>query len=602
MKPILKFFAVTAALLNRGGAVDQNFNKPRNALQDVGGDLEIEGIGLDLFPDPKVEARNFYAENFPQSEIKSDQDLALRLKRDADLLFAKSGSDQKERTQKALEMINHAIVLNPNGTWFYFDRGMYRKFLGDVDGAKKDFSHSSEVENDPLALSRTRLEIAKIYRAEGKYEESSAECQKIIELKVEGDHSFGDAEILISRNARNIEIIKQERVVEARKLEVRNFYAGYSKSGATKSDQDLAVDLKRDANLLFAESGSDKGGRAQKAFEMINHAIVLNPNGKWFYFDRGRYRNYLGDVAGAKEDFSYSLAVETEAKVRSRTHLEMAKIYRAEGKYEEYLAECKKIIELKVREDFSFKEANEMLRDNAKEFFTKVLASGVLAAALLYAIGKNMQNRERDLPPLRFRPQIEAENAIKGLARNMVDSLIGVESLLPEEKAGLLTLNTTEAAQIFTQISSFETVEAITEYLNNELSQIPEGDGKNSLKEIVKNISEMQLGYKKINNLDIVDLGRIEKNFIYDQALPQDVVHRTLDRQKLTEFIKIFQDETARYMLEIHGEVGRQEVAEVLSALFDRVARTEDPSASVSEPVATSTLQSQAVGEKGLTS
>jgi protein O-mannosyl-transferase len=94
--------------------------------------------------------------------------------------------------------------------------------------------------------------------------------------------------------------------------------------------------------LLNGAAAKSDFGLRDEALKDYNRAIQLNPNFDQALYNRGIMRNENGDFAGAIEDYTKALAV----KSTYQTYFNRAISYKAMNRFDEAIADYKKVIEL----------------------------------------------------------------------------------------------------------------------------------------------------------------------------------------------------------------------------------------------------------------
>lgn len=182
--------------------------------------LNSDQIDLLVNPDLAREEEGFIslkeweeAYNQPAIVTEINPQLSLELKiKSGEILGAalrNSGEITKTQYQEALNLIEQAISLNPEGEWLYYDRGMIRNKLGDFEGAKKDFTKELELTSSSFAQLRCYWERSLIYTREGEYEKSSQDLANIVNAPSDPEGFFKRAERSIKTNNDSIEIEKE---------------------------------------------------------------------------------------------------------------------------------------------------------------------------------------------------------------------------------------------------------------------------------------------------------------------------------------------------------------------------------------------------------
>jgi hypothetical protein len=120
----------------------------------------------------------------------------------------------------------------------------------------------------------------------------------------------------------------------------------------------------------------------------------------------------------------------------------------------------------------------------------------------------------------------------------------------------------------------------LTSVVNGFLTYIPECPQKEELNTFLKNGLKNTHSYENIQTVRTLNGLTIEKNFVYDVALQNGVLHPILNREKLEEILQIFRQSVRDYHKEVHSQVYEEKSKITAGELIEElVAKIEQDSA-----------------------
>ena len=207
--------------------------------------------------------------------------------------------------------------------------------------------------------------------------------------------------------------------------------------------------------------------------------------------------------------------------------------------------------------DVDYLEKRTQAEANLKFFQNYV--DGIMVMAVLLSIACKLLKKQN--PAYYLSEKDSAEN-VKALARNMVEISLQFEGMPQKDRDALLAIDAEKSKEIFSAIFSPKDPAQLDAFISHTLREV-EDPNKEALKEILKELHS-----------SIIDTGttRSKRNFVYDKIIKDtDSSKHPIIPEKLEECLKIFRDEAARYMMEIHDQVEQSEVKNVLDELIDKV-------------------------------
>jgi tetratricopeptide (TPR) repeat protein len=185
-----------------------------------------------------------------------------------------------------LRFYNEAIRLKPDYAEAFYNRGLVRYNMGDLEGALNDGNEAIRLKPDFGEAFNNR---GVVRRAKGDLEGALEDYNEAIQLKPDNVEAFNNR-----GNAR---------------------YKNGDLEGALK-DYNEAIRLKPDYKEPFVGRGNARGdkGDFEGALEDYNEAIRLKPDFAVAFNNRGITRGEMGDKEGAREDYNEAIRLGFKPK------------------------------------------------------------------------------------------------------------------------------------------------------------------------------------------------------------------------------------------------------------------------------------------------
>ncbi len=330
------------------------------------------------------------------------------------------------------------------------------------------------------------------------------------------------------------------------------------------SKKEELIALKNEATS-FHEQGRElqKSGHNEKAIECFSHAIESFPDRPWQHFDRGLSYFRTGLKKEALDDFSKELEINPNNPfAQERSHYEISAIYRSVQDYNKSKYHLEKVIEINnsadlvimAKLDVDYLEKRTQVEADLK-FFQNYM-DGIMVMTVLLPIAYKLLKKQN---PADYLSEKDSAENVKALARNMVEISLQFEGMPQKDRDALLAIDAEKSKEIFSAIFSIKDPAQLDSFISNTLGEV-EDPNKEALKETLKELHS-----------SIIDTGttRSKRNFVYDKIIKDtDSSKHPIIPEKLEKFLKIFRDEAARYMVEIHDQVEQSEVKNVLDELI----------------------------------
>jgi tetratricopeptide (TPR) repeat protein/S1-C subfamily serine protease len=212
--------------------------------------------------------------------------------------------------QGALQDLNSAIDLNPNGDGFYSFRGLVKIKLGDYPGALKDADQAIALDPNKDLNYMTRA-IIKIVLKDSQGALKDANRAIALDPRNPENHNirgvvrsqFGDNKGAIDDYTKAIELNPKNANYYASRAGAK--YTLGDKRGAL-DDSNQAIGIDRNVELAYSIRGKAKSALGDKkgAIADFNRAIEINPNSSDGYVNRSIIKAELGDKQGAIKDMT----------------------------------------------------------------------------------------------------------------------------------------------------------------------------------------------------------------------------------------------------------------------------------------------------------
>jgi len=465
--------------------------------------------------------------------------------------------EAKQHWSKALEYCNKAIELKPNAKDQYHNRGTVYFDTGFLEEALGDFYR--ELEINPNCASHNN--IGMIYHNQGEYRKAIDSFNEAIALDPNAawhHHHRGSSYLELGFPEKAFEDFSRE--------------AEISHNPESISKKEELIALKNEATSLH-EQGRElqESGHNEKAIKLFSEAIELFPDKPWQHFDRGLSYFRTGLKKEALDDFSKELEINpNDPFAQERSHYEIFAIYRSMQDYNKSKYHLEKVIEINnsadlvamAKLDLDYLEKKTQVEAHLK-FFQNYI-DGIMVMTVLLPIAYKLLKEQN---PAGYLSERDSAENVKALARNMIEISLRFEGMPQKERDALLSIDAEKSKEIFSAIFSLKDPAQLDDFISNTLREV-EDPNKEALKEILKELHS-----------SIIDTGTTmnKRNFVYDKIIEDtDSSKHPIIPKKLEECLKIFRDEAARYMMEIHDQVETSEVKNVLDELIDKV-KIENP-------------------------
>lgn len=495
---------------------------------------------------------------------EADLDRFLYVKNSSDSINKALDSGTEEEAQqhwsKALEYCNKAIELNPNAGDQYHNRGTVYFNTGFLEEALDDFY--KELEISPNCASYNS--IGMIYHNQEKYKEAIDSFNAAIALDPDASWHHHN------RGLSHLELGLPEKAFEDFSRDIK-----INPNSAASFDKIAKLGALRNKAISSHEQGRElqKSRHNEEAIECFSHAIELFPDKHWQHFDRGLSYFRTGLEKEALDDFSKELEINPHPIAQERSNHEMAFIYISIQDYDKSKYHSKKVIEIDndanlvaraklnvgYLEDRAQKEADDKYWKDWRDYLFLGKQVAKLAVTVLLPVIRELLKKQN---PADYLSEEDSEENVKTLARNMVEISLKFEGMPQKDRDALLAIDAEKSKEIFSAIFSFKDPTQLDAFISNALGEA-EDQNKKELKETLKELHS-----------SIIDTGttRNKRNFVYDKIITDtDSSKHPIIPEKLEKFLKIFRDEASRYMVEIHDQVKKSEIENVLGELMDKV-------------------------------
>lgn len=460
--------------------------------------------------------------------------------------------EAKQHWDEALKYCNKAIELKPNAKDQYHNRGTVYFDTGFFEEALDDFY--KELKINPNCASYNN--IGMIYHNQGEYKKAIDSFNAAIALDPNAAWHHHH------RGLSYLELGFPEKAFEDFSTEIK-----ISNNPNSISKKEELIDLKNQAISLH-EQGRElqKSEHDVNATEFFSGAIKLFPDRPWQHFDRGLSYFRTGLKKEALDDFSKELEINPNNPfAQERSHYEISAIYRSLQDYNKSKYHLKEVIKInntadlafEAKLDFDYLEKRTQVEADLK-FFQNYM-DGIMVMAVLLPIAYKLLKKQN---PADYLSEKDSAENVKALARNMVEISLQFEGMPQKDRDALLAIDAEKSKEIFSAIFSLKDPAQLDAFISDTLREV-EDPNKEALKEILKELHS-----------SIIDTGttRSKRNFVYDKIIEDnDSSKHPIIPKKLEECLKIFRDEAARYMMEIHDQVETSEVKNVLDELIDKV-------------------------------
>ncbi len=237
---------------------------------------DFEGAKKDLMAAKQKESAGQGVDSVAQSYI-----MALASYDDALLEI------EKNKPEKALEMINQAIKMAPDNGYFFYKRAEILTSANRLNEALVDYTKSIEMENDPVAYNGRGLVKFQLVDVDGALRD------------------FDDA---IERNRMYSEAFLNRGIAKAEQDSINDAISDFSKA--------IQIDKYEDSTqgpvfkaITYFERGRCyvKKGLFSEALADYNSSLALDSSNGNVNYERAVVRTYLGDFIGSMDDYSVTI-------------------------------------------------------------------------------------------------------------------------------------------------------------------------------------------------------------------------------------------------------------------------------------------------------
>jgi tetratricopeptide (TPR) repeat protein/S1-C subfamily serine protease len=210
----------------------------------------------------------------------------------------------------ALQDLNSAIELNPNGDGLYGFRGLVKIKTGDYQGALKDADRAIDIDpnKDLNYMARAIIKIV-LKDSQGALQDAN----RAVKLAPRNPENHNIRGVVRSQSGDNKGAIDDYTKAIELNPKNANYYASRAgvkytlgdNKGALE-DSNKAIRIDRNSELAYTIRGKCKSNLGDKkgAVADFNRAIALNPNSSDGYVNRSIIKSELGDKQGAIEDMT----------------------------------------------------------------------------------------------------------------------------------------------------------------------------------------------------------------------------------------------------------------------------------------------------------
>ena len=283
--------------------------------------------------------------------------------------YDQGGNDYDSGNYKeAIKNYDRAISLIPSLTDIYYNRGIAKRIIDNLDGAIEDFNKAIDLDASNKAYAYYDRGLIKYHKLNDSHG-ALADYNKAIELNpTEADFYCSKASLLSNYEAieclnRAIELNPASAMIyfrrALREIDLEDYKGGIK-------DLDTYIEINPiDAEVSLSDAYSLRASMKtfqndfNSALQDHNKAIELDPTYTKSFFDRGVLKDTLKDYDGAINDFTKMIEVDS-TDATSYYYRGMAKIKK--GQIEEGDIDIKKAKELGYAdydEEFSKKAAQE---------------------------------------------------------------------------------------------------------------------------------------------------------------------------------------------------------------------------------------------------
>jgi tetratricopeptide (TPR) repeat protein len=338
----------------------------KNAYQ-----LYNEGYDLYLVDDYKAAVRLF------KEAIKKKTDF-VKPYNEAGLAYV-----AMNQVDHALYMYKQAVYIDPKYAEAYYNAGVayeikYRDKNPDNDMAIASYKKAIEVNNDNYAYVRSSMNLARLYRAQQKYDDAIELLRNAMKLEPDSAQLYNESGLVYLDSNHTDYAVKffdkalkvQQRYPEAS----TNLGIAYLKQGRlAKAITQFEETLEKDENFAGAQYNYGNAlileGFYEKAKAHLKKAIALNPEMAEAYYSLGKAQLHLNEFDEAMK--SYKMALDKKKDyTMARQALDQAK--KSSEEFRSHITFKKKVVEGEEEEGG---EATETAQDESEMTAEQIAAA-----------------------------------------------------------------------------------------------------------------------------------------------------------------------------------------------------------------------------------
>lgn len=228
-----------------------------------------------------------------------------------------------EKYDEAINIINKSIIINTQNPDYHTLKALCLANL-------QQYQQSTEESKYALTMDRANAELHEIIANNYYFLKDTERATTYYEKAIEYDHKPHTERIYHNYVRHLIEVPNPQRAIE-----VYNLYL-YRTDGLTTYIENGTEDL-----AFYAGQAYQQIGNWDKALEIYNRVIVLNPGAYGYYAQRGRLHQQKKDWQDAINDFNTALTLDTTENILltnlALVYQELKDYKKAEEAYLKYL-------------------------------------------------------------------------------------------------------------------------------------------------------------------------------------------------------------------------------------------------------------------------
>jgi tetratricopeptide (TPR) repeat protein len=266
-------------------------------------------------------------------------------------VLANSGADAflEGDYEKAIEICNKVIKLNPRDANSYNVLGIAKSSLGDFNGAITSFTKAISLSprNKMIYLNYVSL-LHKL----GSFGTAIYYLTKAIEINPHDASDYflrGHCYFNIGNTKKSIEdfniaiYISPEIIKEFGDTASAKFYLGEYTESIIERDKQIISDPKNAKLYYYRGLAKFRLDKNEDAMYDFNTSIKLDPRLIGAYYDRGLTRSRLGDIDNAIEDFNIAISLNSDY---TNAYANRGTLFIEQGNYRQAVKDFNKVIDL----------------------------------------------------------------------------------------------------------------------------------------------------------------------------------------------------------------------------------------------------------------